>query len=142
MTLSAIALTCSLDTEIDWKAYMEEVEGFLSGERDYSKIQGNTGPLVYPAGFLYIFSALRAATENGSNIFLAQLIFVGVYLTNLLAVFVLYLQSGQVELILSVCLVLSKRIHSIYMLRMFNAHFINGFCCICGIELCFIRRGY
>ena len=26
---------------------MQQVDGFLSGERDYSKLQGDTGPLVY-----------------------------------------------------------------------------------------------
>jgi hypothetical protein len=36
---------CVIDTEIDWKAYMEEVEGFLAGERNYSNIRGSTGPL-------------------------------------------------------------------------------------------------
>lgn len=35
-----------LDTEIDWVAYMQEVEGFISGERDYLKLKGDTGPLV------------------------------------------------------------------------------------------------
>ena len=46
-------------TEIDWKAYMQEVEGYLSGERNYERIRGDTGPLVYPAGF-HIFSAALA----------------------------------------------------------------------------------
>jgi alpha-1,3-mannosyltransferase len=35
------------DTKIDWPAYMQQVEGFLDGERDYSKLEGDTGPLVY-----------------------------------------------------------------------------------------------
>ena len=34
------------DTEIDWKAYMQEVEGFLNGTRDYYQLKGDTGPLV------------------------------------------------------------------------------------------------
>lgn len=33
-------------TEIDWRAYMEEVGGFLDGERDYLRLKGETGPLV------------------------------------------------------------------------------------------------
>lgn len=35
-----------IDTEIDWIAYMQEVEGFILGERDYTKLKGDTGPLV------------------------------------------------------------------------------------------------
>ena len=35
------------DTEIDWEAYMQEVEGFLNGTYDYMKLEGATGPLVY-----------------------------------------------------------------------------------------------
>ena len=34
------------DTEIDWKAYMQEVEGVINGTYDYSKLGGDTGPLV------------------------------------------------------------------------------------------------
>lgn len=99
---------------------MEEVEGFLLGERDYTKLRGNTGPLVYPAGFLYVFAALRWLTENGVNIFKAQLIFVAVYLVNLVSVLRLYTRGSDVPLMLAGFLVLSKRIHSIFMLRMFN----------------------
>ena len=33
-------------TEIDWVAYMQEVGGYLSGELDYAKLRGDTGPLV------------------------------------------------------------------------------------------------
>jgi ALG3 protein len=38
---------CPADTEIDWQTYMQQVHGFLAGERDYSKLTGDTGPLVY-----------------------------------------------------------------------------------------------
>jgi len=99
---------------------MEEVEGFLDGERDYTKIQGNTGPLVYPAGFLYIFTALRWATNNGTNIFAAQCIFGVIYILTQTVVMALYAADGGALAIASGLLLLSKRIHSIYMLRMFN----------------------
>jgi hypothetical protein len=35
------------DTKIDWPAYMQQVSGFRDGERDYTKLEGDTGPLVY-----------------------------------------------------------------------------------------------
>jgi alpha-1,3-mannosyltransferase len=33
-------------TEIDWVAYMQEVEGVVNGTFDYYKLKGDTGPLV------------------------------------------------------------------------------------------------
>jgi alpha-1,3-mannosyltransferase len=33
-------------TNIDWTAYMEQVEIYKGGERNYFKIRGDTGPLV------------------------------------------------------------------------------------------------
>ena len=33
-------------TEIDWIAYMQEVEGVVNGTYDYSQLKGDTGPLV------------------------------------------------------------------------------------------------
>ena len=30
-------------TEIDWQAYMQEVEGFLNGTLDYRLLEGGTG---------------------------------------------------------------------------------------------------
>lgn len=35
------------DTEIDWKAYMDEVEGVINGTYDYTQLKGDTGPLVW-----------------------------------------------------------------------------------------------
>lgn len=59
-------------TEIDWVAYMQEVEGYLGGERDYMKLRWDTGPLVYPAGFVYVYSLLRYLTEQGTNILIGK----------------------------------------------------------------------
>ncbi|KAF2365286.1 Glycosyltransferase ALG3 [Trinorchestia longiramus] len=108
-------------TEIDWKAYMQEVEGFLNGTLNYSKLQGDTGPLVYPAGFVYIFSGLYQLTGHGQNVRLAQYIFAGLYVLTLALVFRLYCKSRKVPpfvLVLLCCC--SYRVHSIYVLRLFN----------------------
>lgn len=79
-----------VDTEIDWRAYMQEVEGVLGGEWDYQYLRGDTGPLVYPAGFVYIFIALRWLTDEGTNILRAQYIFLGIYLTFMYVVMKIY----------------------------------------------------
>lgn len=56
-------------TEIDWKAYMQEVEGVIvNGTTDYSLLKGDTGPLVYPAGFIWFFAGLYKLTNSGTNI--------------------------------------------------------------------------
>ncbi|NXL25223.1 ALG3 mannosyltransferase, partial [Setophaga kirtlandii] len=109
------------DTEIDWKAYMQEVEGFANGTRDYTQLKGDTGPLVYPAGFVYIFLGLYHATGRGSDIRLAQYLFAGLYLLNLLLVFRIYCRTNKVPpyVFFFMCCA-SYRIHSIFVLRLFN----------------------
>ena len=107
-------------TEIDWIAYMQEVKGYIDGERDYTKLAGDTGPLVYPAGFVYVFAWLYHLTNHGKNILLAQYHFAVLYVINLLIVFWLYLEGGKFPFLITALLVLSKRIHSIFVLRMFN----------------------
>jgi alpha-1,3-mannosyltransferase len=77
-------------TEIDWIAYMEEVEGWLGGETNYMNLKGPTGPLVYPAAFLYIFNIFRLITNNGKSIRKAQWLFSGIYILNLAIVLYIY----------------------------------------------------
>jgi hypothetical protein len=79
-----------LDTEIDWTTYMQQVSLFLSGERDYSNLKGDTGPLVYPAGHVYIYSGLYYLTDEGRNIKVAQCIFMLLYLGTLAVVMQCY----------------------------------------------------
>uniref|UniRef100_A0A8C5M8Z9 Dol-P-Man:Man(5)GlcNAc(2)-PP-Dol alpha-1,3-mannosyltransferase n=1 Tax=Leptobrachium leishanense TaxID=445787 RepID=A0A8C5M8Z9_9ANUR len=108
-------------TEIDWKAYMDEVEGVLNGTYDYTKLQGDTGPLVYPAGFVYIFSAFYYLTDHGTNIRLAQYIFAVLYIVTLLLVFRIYVLTKKVPpyVFFFMCCA-SYRVHSIFLLRLFN----------------------
>ncbi|KAI0217871.1 Dol-P-Man:Man(5)GlcNAc(2)-PP-Dol alpha-1,3-mannosyltransferase [Lamellibrachia satsuma] len=108
-------------TEIDWRAYMQEVEGVINGTFDYTKLKGDTGPLVYPGGFVYIFMGLYHMTSAGTNIRLAQYIFAALYLLNLLFVFRIYQKTARVPpyVFFFMCCA-SYRIHSIYILRLFN----------------------
>lgn len=108
-----------LDTEIDFTTYMAQVRMFLSGERNYSKITGPTGPLVYPALHLYIYTILYYLTDEGTNIPRAQIIFAALYLLTLAVVAACYRRVGAPPWLL-VPLALSKRMHSIFLLRLFN----------------------
>lgn len=111
-------------TEIDWVAYMQEVEGALNGTLDYSQLRGDTGPLVYPAGFVYIYSLFYYITGHGENIAVAQAVFAALYLLNLAVVMAVYssvarsLRLPPYLLLLMTCM--AYRVHSIFVLRMFN----------------------
>lgn len=100
---------------------MQEVEGVVNGTYDYMQLKGDTGPLVYPAGFVYLFMGLYYITGLGSNLRLAQYIFMGLYLLNLIVVFDIYRIVKRVPpyVFFFMC-ALSYRIHSIYVLRLFN----------------------
>lgn len=69
---------------------MEQVELYLNGERDYTKIRGGTGPLVYPAAHVYIYTALYYMTNHGKDIMTAQMIFAILYLGVLAMVMATY----------------------------------------------------
>lgn len=101
----------------------------------------------YPAGFVYIFTALYYITSHGANIRLGQYVFAVFYLITLLLVFRIYCRTKKVSLCLFtvytykcfsnqwlsflfllqvppyvfffVCCA-SYRIHSIFVLRLFN----------------------
>ncbi|KAI9826093.1 MAG: dolichyl-P-Man:Man(5)GlcNAc(2)-PP-dolichol alpha-1,3-mannosyltransferase [Thelocarpon impressellum] len=128
LLLAADAALCALIiyrvpyTEIDWRAYMEQIESYVAGERDYAKITGGTGPLVYPAAHVYVYRALYAITDQGRNIRLAQFIFAGLYLGTLALVMACYRLAKAPPYIFPL-LVISKRLHSVYLLRLFNDGF-------------------
>ena len=110
-------------TEIDWSTYMEQVNLFQQGTLDYSKITGPTGPCVYPALHLYIFSILKSITNDGQNILRAQWIFMYIYVLNCYVVTEIYKNLRKDALqpwTLIPMFLLSHRIHSIFVLRLFN----------------------
>lgn len=173
--------TYCADTNIDYLAYTQQATLFLSpnNERTYSKLVGDTGPLVYPALHLYIYSFLHKMFPRASLVDVAgfvpgtnstlnameegapkggtggpggllplQLIWLGLYIATLFLIAVIsgqadsYMQSrrapsarwitspralvdrlmnGPAPLpLLLGALSLSLRLHSIYVLRLFN----------------------
>ena len=125
---------------------MEQVSQYVAGERDYTKIEGGTGPLVYPAAHVYIYTGLYHLTNQGKDIFLAQQMFAVLYLATLAVVMLCYwqakvrigrafgwrimeltLDSRQVPPYIFPLLILSKRLHSIFILRCFNDCFAAFF---------------
>jgi alpha-1,3-mannosyltransferase len=69
---------------------MEQVEQYVAGERDYTAIKGATGPLVYPAAHVYLYTALYHMTDKGKDIFFAQQLFAVLYMATLAVVMACY----------------------------------------------------
>lgn len=119
-------------TEIDWRAYMQEVSGVLEdGQMDYTKLRGDTGPLVYPAGFVYVYSLLFYATDRGLNIARAQFIFAVLHAATLACAMYLYWiykidadsqanSRHSFPLWIVLFLLCSRRVMSLFVLRLFN----------------------
>ncbi|GAA5863844.1 hypothetical protein JCM8547_006082 [Rhodosporidiobolus lusitaniae] len=120
-------------TEIDFSTYLEQAQHFLNGERDYSQIRGESGPCVYPSLHLYLYSLLFHLVQPvfgevkgvpmrivGGHLERAQWAFAGVYVLSLACVFVVYGRNRKLPQYLHPLLCISKRLHSIYVLRMFN----------------------
>ena len=101
LSATSSKLLISKDTEIDWIAYMEEVKGVIDGDFDYKHLKGQTGPLVYPAGFVYFFTGLYYLTDNGTNILKAQYIFYAIYMIFIGVVFYIYYKSKVVTIVLN-----------------------------------------
>ncbi|KIY63451.1 glycosyltransferase family 58 protein [Cylindrobasidium torrendii FP15055 ss-10] len=103
-------------TEIDWVTYMAQISAYMKGERNYSHISGPTGPLVYPAGHVLIHQLLYPI---GDNISVVQDIYGGLYILTLIVTVGIYYRGGAPNVLL-LALPLSKRLHSIFALRLFN----------------------
>lgn len=108
-------------TEIDWVAYMQEVAGvFEEGQLDYRQLRGDTGPLVYPAGFVYLYQLLSLLTSGGANVRLAQWVFAALHIAVVATTIAILGIDGRVPPWMLLLLSASKRVHSIYVLRLFN----------------------
>lgn len=124
LVLCALIIRVIKYTEIDWRAYMQEVEGpLIHGEWDYSKLRGATGPLVYPGGFVALYAGLRLlAGGDGTDVRPVQAVFALMYVATVGVAACCYL-AARPKAVPPACLVLfsvSLRLHSIYVLRLFN----------------------
>jgi hypothetical protein len=73
---------------------------------------------VYPAGFVYVYAALRHVT--GGAVAAAQPLFAVLYVATLAVVLCIYIAAAVVPPWALPLLCLSKRVHSLYLLRLFN----------------------
>jgi hypothetical protein len=86
---------------------------------------------------LHIYRALHYITNSGTDIRLAQYLFIGLYLATLALVLSCYRTAGAPPWVLPL-LVLSKRLHSIFMLRLFNDGFAVFF--LFAAVFCYQRK--
>lgn len=66
------------------------------------------GPLVYPGGFVWLYSWLWYVTNEGKDILTAQYIFAIIYLLFIAAVFYVYYNTKAVSLCLSLTPIIPK----------------------------------
>uniref|UniRef100_A0A1I7UUL8 dolichyl-P-Man:Man5GlcNAc2-PP-dolichol alpha-1,3-mannosyltransferase n=1 Tax=Caenorhabditis tropicalis TaxID=1561998 RepID=A0A1I7UUL8_9PELO len=120
--LSHIVILKVKYTEIDWSTYMQQVECYSNkGILNYTEIGGDTGPVVYPAGHIFAYRILHLLTNSGRNIRWAQHIFQGFYLLNVFMVFRILQKTMRIPpIVLFLVTITGYRIHSIFMLRLFN----------------------
>ena len=74
----------------------------------------------YPAGHIYVHKLLHALTDAGRTLRKAQNVYAMLYIANECIIGSIYQRAGNVPNWIVLLLPLSKRLHSIYVLRLFN----------------------
>jgi len=74
----------------------------------------------YPAGHVYIHALLYKLTDAGRDLALSQQVYAFLYTVSLILSCAIYRKAGGVPNWVLLLLPLSKRLHSIYVLRLFN----------------------
>lgn len=107
-------------TEIDFSTYMQQIELVNAGALDYSLIHGDSGPIVYPAGFIQIYQYFYWLTDGGVDLRAAQTAFGYLYTVTIMLTCVVYTMVEGIPPWTLYLLLASRRLVSIYVLRMFN----------------------
>lgn len=135
-------------TEIDYSTYMQQVTQIEQGELDYDLIGGDTGPIVYPGGYVFIYSWMKVLTGGMEELWKGQELFRVLYLLTMgltLAVYLNIQEPYRVPPYVMYLLAISKRLHSIYVLRLFNdcftTFFMVGVILLLQLSSRFKRRG-
>lgn len=141
------ACTDRPDTETVLKGYIDHARLYMSGIKDYTLFPGDNGPTNRPALHIYVCRFLAYVAQYGANVVLAQVFFAFLYVFNLGLAMLCYKQAKvsvtkdthiqsmslaslikadalfQVSNYVFPMLCLSKRLHSIYVLRCFDDGF-------------------
>lgn len=127
-------------TEIDFKTYMQQIEVVNDGEIDYNLIKGDTGPCVYPAGFIQIYEWIYWLTDSGSDIVTGQKLFGYLFTISVVLCCTVYTMVPNLKPWPLYLLLLSKRLYSIYVLRLFNDCFTT--ICMISVTLLLQQASY
>lgn len=120
-------------TEIDFITYMQQIKLINQGIIKYSEIEGDSGPIVYPGGFVQIYqfiqwlisSSSSSSSSTGEEILSydvreAQYIFSYLFTTSIIFNCLIYINLINIPPWTIYLFLLSKRLVSIYVLRLFN----------------------
>ena len=84
-TIKAIIFSL-IPGDIDFNAYMEQAGHMDAGERDYSKINSQTGLMCYPAIHAYIHMFIYFITFKGTSLKIAQLFSTIIHFINIYSI--------------------------------------------------------
>ncbi|KAI5952122.1 ALG3 [Candida margitis] len=116
--ITKIIITRVAYTEIDYTTYLQQIDKVNAGELDYANIYGDSGPIVYPAGFITVYQYIQWLC--GDNVNEAQYIFGYCFTATVALVCFVYAQIWDLQPWPVYLFLASKRLLSIYVLRLFN----------------------